>query len=64
MTLLADRRSRLFIQKGNLYIPAFIMTEVAAHTGRRILIDRLPPRQKNMEMIVEVLFLHNGGMTL
>jgi hypothetical protein len=64
MTFLADSHCCFFIQKTDGYVPAFIVTQMTTHTGGGTLVNCLPAGEKNMEMIVEILFLRDRCVTL
>jgi len=64
MTILTHSHCRFLIEKSDLHISTFIMTQMTTHTGCCILVNRLPAREKYMEMIVEILPLRDRRVTL
>lgn len=64
MTLLTNCHGCLLIEKPDCYIPLSVMTQVATDTSGCVFVNRLPFGKEDMEVIIEILFLGEAGMTL
>ena len=62
MTGLAHIDGRSAIEELQLFLAIGVMRLMAADTCSRVLVPRLPARQEDMEVIVEVLLCGDVGM--